>query len=684
MALLALSLVVAAWSLPAEGRSRGRRGRGLGMVAAMHPLEPLTAAEHDAAFAIVQAHFAAVDALPDEPLLFPFIALAEPPKSLVRNWSGGDFPRAATVHVLHAPSNRTWIATADLRSGSVSRLDLAPAGSQPAVTAEEYLIADALVHEYAPWATAMRARGVEPDDVYVDVWAPGDQELPASVVASLPHGANTRLLRALSFLRGDSVDNYDPENPQNPYVRPIEGVVVTIDMNQRRVVHMTNTVVRPVSRETGNAATRRTGLKPMTIVQPNGGGFEITGRKVRWQNWEFYAVLHPREGLVLYDVRYDDGGRLRPIAYRMSLSEIYVPYGVPDENWSWRTAFDVGEYNLGTFAQTLEPNRDVPEHTHFLSAVFGSDTTGTFEATNTIGIYERDNGILWTRTDPSNAERETRGRRELVVTWNAWIGNYIYGFDWIFGEDGAIEVKVLLTGTTLNRGGGGEEELSAPFVGIDDAGVRVAAPVHQHFFSFRLDLDVDGVENVVAETDVRHIPTAGHKHVFGPQETVLANEGFRDAEPLLARHWEVRNASAENALGGHTGFAIENHSLAVPLSASDYAPLQRAAFARHPFWVTRFRDEERYAAGDFPNQGPAGVGLEAFIRPMETLSDEAGTDVVVWPTIGMTHVPRPEDYPVMPAESISFRIVPHGFFDRNPALDAQELPQRRGRVRAVR
>jgi primary-amine oxidase len=660
-------------------------------IAAAHPLEPLSADEHGAAYGITRLLFAADTALPHDALLFPYIALREPAKAFVRSWSGGDFPREATVHVLHAPSNRTWVATVDLRAGRVSRLDLLPPGTQPAVTAEEYVVAEELVRAHEPWRAAMQARGLDPDDVYVDVWAPGDRELPGSVVANMPHGSRTRLLRALAFLRGGPVEAYDPENPQNPYVRPIEGVVVTLDMNEGAVVHMTDTVLRPVSRESGNASTRRTGLKPIRVTQPNGGGFEVTGRLVRWQNWQFYVVLHPREGLVLYDVRYDDGGQLRPIAYRLSLSEIYVPYGVPDENWDWRTAFDVGEYNLGTYAQTLEPYRDVPEHTWFFDAVFGTDTgpgeespTGTYESADTIGMYERDNGILWTRTDPSNAERDTRGRRDLVLTWNAWIGNYIYGFDWTFAMDGTIDVKVVLTGTTLNRGAGGEEEVTAPVVGVDPSGARVAAPNHQHFFSFRLDLDVDGAENAVAETDVRHMSAPGFKNAFGPVETVLIAEGFRDADPFKARHWEVSSTTAHNAVGGHTAYAIETHDVAVPYSSPDYAPLSRAAFASHAFWVTRFHDDERYAAGDFPNQGPAGAGLSAFTSPAQPLDTEAGTDVVVWPTIGKTHVPRPEDYPVMPTESIGFKLVPHGFFDRNPALDAQELPHGTSRRRGVR
>lgn len=626
------------------------------------PFDPLTADEHRVAFDVTRAQLGGID------LHFPFIALREPSKTAT------NAPREAIVHAMHAPTNRLWIVTVDLAAQRVARLELAAPGTQAAVTAEEYVVADEIVRAHEPWVAAMRARGLDPDDVYIDVWAPGDDELTAS---------GTRMLRALSFDRGGSTDDFDVELPQNPYVRPIEGVVVTIDMNALRVAHMTDSTVRPVSRESGNAAARQPALQPLRVTQPNGSSFEVAGRQVRWDKWQFHVVPHPREGLVLYDVRFNDNGRLRPIAHRLSLSEIYVPYGVPDANWSWRTAFDVGEYNLGTFAQTLEVNGDVPEHTYFFDAVYGTDTGETIDFDDVVGLYERDNGILWTRTDPSLAERDTRGRRELVVTWNAWIGNYIYGFDWIFGMDGTIEVKVVLTGTTLNRGvsADGKEETGAPIVGVDDEGVKVAAPNHQHFFSFRLDLDVDGPQNSVSETNIRHIPVPGFRNAFGAVETELTHEGFRDADPYQSRHWEVSSATARNAIGRHTAYAIESSAYATPLSSSDFLPLLRAAFARHAFWVTRHRDDELYAAGDFPNQGEAGEGLDAFTTPAEPVD---GADIVVWHTIGLTHVPRPEDYPVMPAESIGFKLVPHGFFDRNPALDAEKLPKPPRRPRPLR
>jgi primary-amine oxidase len=115
---------------------------------------------------------------------------------------------------------------------------------------------------------------------------------------------------------------------------------------------------------------------------------------------------------------------------------------------------------LATYAQTLEPNRDVPANATFIDAVFSTDVgptednpTGTLDYPATIALYERDSGILWTRTDPTNYVRDTRFGRELVVTWNGWIGNYIYGFDWIFKMDGSIDVRLNATGTLQPRGG---------------------------------------------------------------------------------------------------------------------------------------------------------------------------------------------------------------------------------------
>ena len=643
-------------------------------ITATHPLEPLSAAEMKAAHEIITTRFADDPDLPDE-LRFPLLVLSEPPKVSVLAWHAGDpFPRMARAEVMHSPSNRTWVALVDLRHAQLTDLRQVPAGAQPAITAAEYGEADAIVRAHQPWRETMRARGQDPDLAYLDVWAPGDGPLPAEVVAALPSGRDTRLLRLLSFDRGAPLEVFDPRAPQNPYDRPVEGVVATVDMNGGRVVHLTDTVVRPVATGTGNAKASVT-PKPLRTEQPDGSDIARQGRLVRWHNWQFYAALHPREGLVLYDVRFADRGTLRPVAYRMSLSEIFVFYGLGEENWAWRSALDVGEYNAGTLAQTLEVNRDVPDNAEFLDATFFGDTgpdpetpTGTYTLPASVALYERDAGILWSRTDPSNAARDTRQARELVVTWNCWIGNYIYGFDWVFGLDGSIEVQTLLTGATLNRGADATREASAPLVAIDAGGTRTSAPVHQHFLNFRLDLDVDGPPNRIMEMEVAPLPGTGFANAFAPTMQQMEREGFRDADPFAQRHWHVEGARS-NALGGPTSYALEPGGGAVPYAAPDFGGLERAGFASHPLWLTRYREGELYAAGAFPSQGDTPDGLPEFVRDAASLHEQ---DVVVWYTAGLTHISRPEDFPVMPAETISFRVVPRGFFDRNPALEVAD------------
>jgi primary-amine oxidase len=645
--------------------------------AAEHPLEPLTRTETGVAFETLIAQFRADPALPKDSLRFPLVALSEPAKSFVLAWSPGQpFPRHAELHVLHYPSNRTWVAEVDLEARRVVRLAAKPLGTQPAVGAEEFVVASELVHAYEPWKKALRARGVDPELAYVDAWSAGDEPIPPQLAATLPFGESTRMMRCLTFDRGARIEEFDPRAPQNPYDRPVEGVVVTVDMNARRVIHMTDSVVRPaVIADTGNATSTEP-LRPLLVKQPEGSDIQLRGHRVRWHRWQFLAVLHPREGLVLYDVRYLDRGAWRPIAYRLSLSEIYVPYGLGHADWAWRSALDVGEYNAGTLAQRLEVDRDVPENATLLDAISFSDLgptadnpTGIVALPATIALYERDAGMSWTRTDPTRFDRDTRYARELVATWNFWVGNYIYAFEWIFKLDGSIDVRTHLTGTTLNRGTGRESEPSAPKVGEDARGVPVAAPNHQHFFSFRLDLDVDGPTNQVMEMEVARIANSRFKNAFDAVTVHPGQEGYRDANPFTQRHWHVESSRVKNRHGKPTGYALEPGELAIPYSAPDFAGLARAQFARHQLWMTRYRDGELHAAGRFPNQAKGEDGLPVFIHDAESLE---GQDVVLWYTTGLTHLSRPEDYPVMPTESIGFTLAPRGFFERNPALDVAD------------
>src|SRR5215210_6677213 len=622
---------------------RGHPAAPTGAAAATDPLDPLTADEILTTFKVIEQS----RKLPPG-TLFPVVKLEEPAKDAGAWTLGNDFTRRAFAAVFDRRANKLYEAVVDLKTTQLVSWTPRP-DAQPAVSLSEYGLADAIVHAYAPFKKAMRDRGLNPDDVYVDVWAPGD---PPSSAAP-----GTRLIRTLAFYRG---------RLPNPYDRPIEGVVVTLDMNQGKVVDFVDSGSRPVSTTSSGAAdgTRR-GLKPLVVTQPDGPSFHIDGHDVVWQNWHFRIDYSPREGIVLDRVGYEQNGVVRPIIYRLALSEIYVPYGIDDPNWVWRSAFDVGEYNLGQFAVAQEANVDVPENAVFFDGVLAGDTGstgGSYALPRAMAMYERDGGSLWQRTDPTTFARDARFARELVLKGAYFIGNYTYEEEFVFHQDGSIDVHVNASGTTLNQG---VETTAAGNSYGKTVAPNIAAPNHQHFISFRIDFDVDGTDNRVVEENLVPAPSTGG-NAFVAQETPLATEQFRDADGATDRSWVIESASKTNALGEPTAYALEPGDAGIPRQRPDFAALRRAPFAQHPFWVTRYRDGELYAAGNYPSQGDAGTGLSAYANN-ESVD---GADVVVWYTLALTHHPRPEDYPVMPTESLGFRIAPVGFFDANPALDA--------------
>ena len=272
-----------------------------------------------------------------------------------------------------------------------------------------------------------------------------------------------------------------------------------MDMNKLKVVDFVDSGIRPVDTTTsGSSTTQRTDLKPLVVQQPDGPSFTLDGRDVSWQGWHFRVDWSPREGLVLDRIGYEQNGVVRSIINRISLSEIYVPYAIPDANWSWRSAFDIGEYNLGQYTVGRDKNVDVPENAVFFDEVAGDTGSagGSYEIPHGIAMFERDGGSLWDRLDPTTLERDARYARELVVTWAAAIGNYTYGVEYVFKMNGAIDVNVNATGTTLNQG------ISTASQGNQYGTVvtpKIAAPGHQHFFGFRIDFDVDGTSNRVVE-----------------------------------------------------------------------------------------------------------------------------------------------------------------------------------------
>ncbi len=617
-----------------------------------HPLDPLSADEILRAVAILNR-----DENIGARVRYETVVLNEPPKNAVLDYDGTHtFPREAFICLLDNDSRRTYEAVVSLSDDKVKSFTHIP-GVQPKIMLDEFYECEQAVKADPAFRQALAMRGITDIDlVMVDPWSAGNYGIEGE--------DGMRLSYSLCWLRSSPKDN--------GYARPIEGVVPVVDLNEMKVLRVIDHGVVPLPPNDGNYSQNfihdfRKDLKPIEITQPEGPSFTVDGWHVSWQKWEMRLGFTPREGLVLYDIAYRDQGRRRPIIYRACLSEMVVPYGEPNGPHFRKNAFDAGEYGIGNLTNSLTLGCDCLGEIYYFDAVTNDTQGGVMEIPNAICMHEEDYGILWKHVDWRTGETEVRRSRRLVVSFISTVGNYEYGFFWYFYQDGTIQYEVKLTGVVNNAAvpPGHEPEhgtLIAP---------QLAAHIHQHFFNVRMDMAVDGQKNSVYEVNTHANPpdeNNPHHNAFYAERTLLKSEqeAQRNIDPYSARYWLIANESETNYLGQKTSYKLMPGENVLPFAQDDASVIKRAGFMTKHLWVTPYDPSEMNASGDYPNQHPGGGGLPAYTEANRSVED---IDLVVWYTFGHHHVPRPEDWPVMPVMYSGFSLKPVSFFDRNPALD---------------
>lgn len=597
---------------------------------------------------------------PEGRLRFVSVTLREPGKDALAQFAaGGSTPaRKAEVVALDAASESAFEGLVEV--GGAARSWTRLEGLQPAIIPEEYEQVELIVKAHEDFVAALARRGID------DLGLVRVDPIPAGSWGDNPWDGTRRLCRAAAWLA--------PEPAGNQYARPIEGVFGLVDLHRGEVIEIVD-VGAQVAVPAGDGEYRhgrtglpdRQGLKPLEITQPEGPSFTIDGNLVSWQQWSFRIGFTAREGLVLHSVGYDDAGSLRPILHRASFCEMAVPYGDPSNGRHIHSPFDIGENLVGTLANALELGCDCLGEIHYFDAAVVRSAGEATVIPNAVCLHEEDAGLLWKHWDFRTGHTEVRRSRRLVVSFIASIGNYDYGFYWHLYQDGTIEAEVKATG--IVNTGAVPAGVTPRHGGLVAAGVN--AIIHQHFFCARLDFDLDGRRNTVHQVDTVLTPP-GPGNPFGNGFEAVATPLLREQDapalidPLSARFWLVTNPGSLNALGGPVGYKLVPGENVQAFAQPGSALARRAGFAFKHVWVTRFDPAERYAAGEYPNQNPGPDGLPHWIEANREIENE---DVVLWYTFGIHHLPRPEDWPVMPVHHIGFKLKPSGFFDRNPALD---------------
>lgn len=618
-------------------------------------LATLTAAEIEANRRVLER-----EGLVTESTHFSYVGLAEPDKRELLATGAAD--RRVRSMLVDMATNDSWDVVVSIAEGAVLsryRLDHAVDGQVPVVLAEFGLVEE-VIHRDERWLAAMRKRGL------TDLSTLRVNPLSAGVLTEAETGR--RIQRCFTFVQ---------ETPDDlGWAHPVDGVTVMIDVVTREVLEVIDYVDLPVPAESGNfhlASWRppdRAGVKPIEITQPDGPSFTLAkDGTLSWLGWRLQVGFDQREGLVLHNISIDDDGVARPVIYRASIAEMMVPYGDPSPQRWFQNFFDCGEYLLGGFANSLELGCDCIGDITYVDAVVAGNDGRSRVIPQAICIHEEDAGILFKHFDNWNGSSISRRNRRLVVSFFVTVGNYDYGFYWYFGLDGSIEFEVKATGVVFTSA---YPRADYPFA--SELAPGLGAPYHQHLFSARLDMMIDGLGNAVDELEASFVPRGPQNPTgtgFTQTVTRLRSESDaqRSADNLLGRVWLVSNPSVQNRLGRDVGWVLYPEGKPTLLADAESDIHRRATYATKHLWVTRYEPGELYPAGDYVNMHPGGAGLPAWVRADRGIDNE---DIVLWHTFGLTHFPRVEDWPVMPVDTCGFVLKPHGFFGANPALDIPE------------
>ena len=623
-----------------------------------HPMDALTPAEIAQTVMLLKA---AGDV--DDQTKYPALTLLEADKKTIRAWQIDDpFTRAAFV--VFRKNGETFEATVDLTNNKVTSFTSKP-GAEPMIMDAEWAFGRNKFIADPRFKAAMARRGITKLDTVFCT--------PNSAGAFPGDGyENRRILKVPCF---SGMEKLHPS-----LARPIEGLMGIVDSESGEVLDVLDreSVDLPPAPEGygKNLPKPNIQTKPIAMVAPEGPNIELEGNlEIKWDRWSMHVRADKRAGLILSLVRFDDGKKLRDIAYQMNVAEMFVPYMSPDPEWSYRTFMDAGEFGLGYLISSLKPNVDCPSNAVFADLTFPNDVGGTYTRPQAMCLFERSTGDpAWRHYSSGKKAVNGVAQTELVVRHIPTLGNYDYVVDYVFSPQGNITLRVGATGFDAIKSTAAKD-MEDPTALADTAYGTLIAPYtvainHDHYFGFRLDLDIDGTQNALVRDAFMPAPATGsttRKSLWTLKTARYTAEG-----PIMPDHmatggetWRVINPNEKTILKFNPSYWINSHHQATSILDKADPPQMRAGFSAQTLWVSKYRPGENWSAGLYPNLSTKDEGVPAFVADAEPIKND---DIVLWYTMGFRHAPRPEDFPILPTFWHEVTLRPAFFFDMDPSM----------------
>ncbi|XAR57204.1 Primary-amine oxidase [Bertholletia excelsa] len=629
-----------------------------------HPLDSLSPQEINTATSLVKS-----SNISSGNIYFHYVGLHEPTKEQVLSWlsnrNASQPPRQAFII---ARANRTtYEIIVSVAESKIVSQNVYNGFGFPTINLGETNEASRLPVTYPPFLESLEKRNLNVSDIVFSIftagWYGGEDGLESG----------KRVAKVLAFYGKGSA---------NIWVRPVEGVTIVVDLDEMKIVNYTDNGLLPMPKAEGTEYQAsqlkppyNVPLNPISVVQPDGPSFKIEGEEIRWAEWVLHAKFDVRAGLVLsvasiFDI---NKGEHRQVLYKGHISELFVPYQDPTNDWYYKTYFDAGEFGFGLSAVELQPNIDCPPNAVFMDGYYGNRTGYAAKISNVMCVFERYAGdVAWRHTEvaiPGKTIAEVRREVSLVFRSVTVVGNYDHIVDWEFMRSGSIKVTLSLSGileiksshyTQLDQI---KEDVYGTIVAENAIGLN-----HDHFISFYLDLDVDGEENSFVKAKMKPMKTNGtspRKSYWTLDKEIAKTELEARMKLGEAADLVITNPNKNTKVGNPIGYKLIPASPINSLLLKDDYPQIRASFSNYQVYVTPYNRSEEWAGGLYPDRSHGNNTLYVWTNRNRNIENK---DIVLWHVLGFHHAPAQEDYPVMPILSDGFELRPCNFFDNNAIL----------------
>uniref|UniRef100_A0A8D0L4E8 Amine oxidase n=1 Tax=Sphenodon punctatus TaxID=8508 RepID=A0A8D0L4E8_SPHPU len=405
--------------------------------------------------------------------------------------------------------------------------------------------------------------------------------------------------------------------------------------------------------------------------EPRGLRYSILDSHVVYQSWSFTFGMNVNTGPHLFDIRFN-GER---IVYELSLQEAVAIYGSNCPGGMVARFMD-GSFGIGKFSYELVRGVDCPYSATYVDRYYLIESNIPKRNKNSFCLFEQDMSVPLRRHYSNYGSLYYGGiaKYALVLRSVSTLINYDYIWDFIFYQNGAMEVKVHATGYIL----------SSFFVSRgtehgNKVGEHTLGTIHNHLINYKVDLDVGGIKNSLVALDMEfedvEAPWSKEHHIQRPKlvRNILALED-KAAFPLdgkVPRYLHFAS-NRENKWGHQRGYRIQIVSFAGDALPEASTMEKSLSWGRYKLAVTKRKEEEPTSTCIYNQNDPwePTVTFANFIDN-ETIVSE---DLVAWVSVGFLHVPHAEDIPntVTVGNGVGFFLRPFNYFDVDPSVHSHD------------